>query len=301
MGQGNKMGRSVLIVGGAGGLGSSLARTLCDSGKSVIVCDNVSTGNLFNIEDLYTKGNFEFIREDIAYLNIPRSVGTIVFLAKPDKFNPEAIFDTNLAGLRNCLDYCSDNVCRIIFASTPLPLSPIDGSKSQNYFYLTRQVGESMVSDFYQNYQIGSTILRMPSIYGDKDVSRGSLVWKFIEESISSGQITVNKDKHSARSYVHIEDMVDMLVRTIRSMDDGKLNIVDISSKDVLTASDLAKKVSNIIENMGKKNAIVHKGRRYGHKRAVASYVKSKTPLVQHKRLDSELESMIVDELKRLQ
>jgi len=197
MAKGDKRSRKTLIVGGAGGVGSSLARALCDEGKSVIVCDNVSTGNLLNIEDLYTRTNFEFIREDIADLVIPRNVGTIIFLAKPDKFDNEAIFSTHIDGLRNCLDHCSDNVCKILYASTPLPLTPLDGSKGQNCFYLTRQVGEAMVADFYQRFQIGSLIMRMPSIYGDKPVGENQLVWKFIEDSVSGKTIQVAKDPNS--------------------------------------------------------------------------------------------------------
>lgn len=304
MAKGDRRSRKILIVGGAGGVGSSLARALCESGKSVIVCDNVSTGSLLNIEDLYTRTNFEFIREDIADMVIPRNVGTIVFLAKPDKFDKEAVFNTHMDGLRNCLDHCSDNVCKIIYASTPLPLSALDGSKGANSFYLTRQVGESLVADFYQKFQIGSVIMRMPSVYGDRPVGQDQLVWKFIEEAVSGGTIKVVKDQNSTRAYVHIDDFVGMCIETISLLNTGKLSnklqILDINSPDTLTAGELAEKISSIIKNkFGKKSAIVYKGRRYGHKRAVSSRVPSPISKKARKRLSKEVEKMIEDEANR--
>ena len=54
-----------LITGGAGFLGSHLAKQLLEKGEEVICLDNFFTGSKENIKDLYDYQYFEFIRHDV--------------------------------------------------------------------------------------------------------------------------------------------------------------------------------------------------------------------------------------------
>ncbi|CAM9523813.1 unnamed protein product [Ectocarpus sp. 8 AP-2014] len=55
----------VLVTGGAGFLGSHLCRRLLDEGHQVICLDNFFTSQKLNIQDLFDRPNFEFVRHDI--------------------------------------------------------------------------------------------------------------------------------------------------------------------------------------------------------------------------------------------
>ena len=58
----------VIITGGAGFIGSSLARKLLDSGETVICLDNFITGGKNNIDDLLSNSNFKLIFLDLILL-----------------------------------------------------------------------------------------------------------------------------------------------------------------------------------------------------------------------------------------
>ena len=58
-------GRPILVIGGAGYVGSVLARTLLDSGHGVRVMDNFLYNNTFSIESLYGEPGFSFVKGDI--------------------------------------------------------------------------------------------------------------------------------------------------------------------------------------------------------------------------------------------
>ena len=58
----------VLITGGAGFLGSHLCHRFYDEGFEVIAMDNLITGSLRNIEDLFGKERFTFINHDVTKL-----------------------------------------------------------------------------------------------------------------------------------------------------------------------------------------------------------------------------------------
>ena len=60
----------ILITGGAGFIGSNLARTLLRRGDSISILDNLSTGRLDNVEDLMGHGRFSFAFDDISNLQV---------------------------------------------------------------------------------------------------------------------------------------------------------------------------------------------------------------------------------------
>jgi UDP-glucose 4-epimerase len=272
MDKGNAPPRSILVVGGAGGLGSELCKHLCKMGERVIAVDDISSGTLMNIEDLYPKKSFQFMRENIANLNIPWNVGKIIFLPVPDKSCQLDVFNTNIDGLMNCLDYCSHNMCKIIYGSTSMPLSPIDGSQLANSYYLSRQYGESLVRGFYDKNHLGSAIVRIPSVYGPPSAGRGQILSRFIKEAVSKKEITVLKDENSSRAYLHSNDFTAALSEIIKIVDTGGLSVVDLAGSEVMTATEVAKSIAREIkENTGRTIAIRHMGRRYTHKRSVVS------------------------------
>lgn len=272
MGKGNAPPRGILVVGGAGGLGSEICRHLCNLGERVIAVDNVSTGSLVNIEDLYQRDNFTFIREDISKLDIPGGIRKIIFLPNPDKSSGADILDTNIDGLINCLDYCSDTTCRMLYCSSPTPLSPIDGSQMSSAYYLSRQYGESLVRTFYEKFNLPTAIVRVPSVYGAQHIGFSQIVCKFINEAANSGEINVLKDPNSSRAYLHISDFIASMSEIVKMLDSGGLLVLNLPGSEVKTASEVAKEIAKEIKkNTGKTIAISYSGRRYTHKRSVVS------------------------------
>jgi UDP-glucose 4-epimerase len=67
--------KKIAVTGGAGFMGSILAKALVDTGASVTVIDNLSTGSLKNLKHLLDNPNFTFIKADLTKL--PDTFGII--------------------------------------------------------------------------------------------------------------------------------------------------------------------------------------------------------------------------------
>ncbi|HRB05453.1 MAG TPA: NAD-dependent epimerase/dehydratase family protein, partial [Ilumatobacteraceae bacterium] len=73
----------VVVTGGAGFLGSHLCRALLERGDQVVVLDNLITGSVDNVEELFGAG-FTFVEHDVSnYVWVPGHVDAVMHLASP--------------------------------------------------------------------------------------------------------------------------------------------------------------------------------------------------------------------------
>lgn len=119
--------RKVLVVGGAGYIGSAMVRDLIDDGYKVRVLDSLIFGDE-PIRDLYDHPSFELIRGDFRNITpvvkAVKGVDAVIHLGAivgdpACAVNEEETVETNLAATRLLADVCrASNVSRVLFAST---------------------------------------------------------------------------------------------------------------------------------------------------------------------------------------
>src|SRR5438105_1914667 len=74
----------VVVTGGAGFIGSHLCRALLERGDDVIAIDNLLTGNIANVEELFSLPEFTFMRHDVStYVHVPGPVDAVLHFASP--------------------------------------------------------------------------------------------------------------------------------------------------------------------------------------------------------------------------
>src|SRR5437764_4186943 len=74
----------VVVTGAAGFLGSHLCRVLLARGDEVVGVDNLITGDLRNIEELFGHSLFSYIRQDVSnYVHVAGPVDAVMHLASP--------------------------------------------------------------------------------------------------------------------------------------------------------------------------------------------------------------------------
>ncbi len=165
--------KNVLVTGGAGYIGSVVARYLEDKGYNPIYCDNLSTGNIWAVPD-------HFYREDIK--NTPRIVeilqkhdidGVLHFAAYSQVgesvSNPGKYYSNNVGGTLSLLNAMTEAGCsKLVFSSTaavygnPLhipiteehPLQPVNPYGKSKYFV------EEMIRDYADTFNISAVIFR---------------------------------------------------------------------------------------------------------------------------------------------
>lgn len=173
---------TVLVTGGAGAIGSSLVKALCQSKQKVIVIDDLSSGYL---ENLPQSTNLEFINASILDLNalnlIFREKIDAVFHLAANFANqnsvdfPEKDLKTNGLGTLRLLEYSLKNkVKRFIYSSSSCVYGNRNeklSEKCQEYsldtpYAITKLLGERYVNYFYEHHKLPTVIIRYFNTYG---------------------------------------------------------------------------------------------------------------------------------------
>jgi len=170
-----------LVTGGAGFIGSNIARELVRQNQKVKIIDNLSTGSLDNLAGIKSKINFvkgdirdvgflkrhfrgiDYVLHQAALRAVPRSVD-----------DPTAANENNITGTLNVLLAARDcKVKRVVFASSSSVYGDVKGINQENLtpqpespYALTKLAGEHYCRIFYKLYGLETISLRYFNVYG---------------------------------------------------------------------------------------------------------------------------------------
>lgn len=263
--------RKILITGGAGFIGSSLAHKLAeDKQNSITIVDNLLTGDVKRIPKL---DNVKFIKGDVNDNQVISSIfygnhfDYVFHLAavvgvKRTIENPIMVLD-DLKGLRNILDLCKNtSVKRIFFSSSsevygePVELPQHEYTTPLNSrlpYAIVKNVGEAFLKSYKQEYDLDYTIFRFFNTYGPLQ-SKDFVVSKFIAAALKNEDITIYGDGSQTRTFCFVEDNIQACVNAFMK---GEVmnDVVNIGSDKILTVLELAQ---IIIKVSGSSSKIVH-------------------------------------------
>ncbi|KFE34481.1 UDP-glucuronic acid decarboxylase family protein [Thioclava atlantica] len=225
-------GRTVLIAGGAGFIGSNLSRRLLARGDRVICVDNLETGRTENIAGLLTNPSFAFILHDIIEaFTVHGPVDRIYNLAcpaSPPKYqrNPLHTLETSFIGALNLLDIAEKKGARILQSSTSEVYGDPDISpQAEDYRGLVNTVGpracydegkrvtETLFYEAHHSSDIDVRIARIFNTYGPRmDPEDGRVVSNFVVQALRGEPLTVYGEGTQTRSFCYVDDMVDGLM-----------------------------------------------------------------------------------------
>ena len=261
----------ILITGGAGFIGSSLADALLEKRNyEIILVDNLLTGRT---ENLPRHPNCRFIKCDVNNYNDIASI----FLAfrfdyvfhyaavvgvKRTLENPVMVLN-DLQGIKNVLDLSKNTgVRRIFFSSSsevygePVQLPQHEHTTPLNSrlpYAVIKNVGESFCRSYQQEYGLEYTLFRFFNTYGPKQ-SSDFVISKFIDAALVGRDITIYGDGLQTRTFCYIKDNVDACINTMENpvfIND----VVNIGNDEAYTILDLARL---IIKVTGSSSKIIH-------------------------------------------
>jgi UDP-glucose 4-epimerase len=216
-----------LITGGAGFIGSNLARKLVAQGADVVILDNFSTGKVENLDDLKDKvrvveGNIcdldvvraatdgaDYVLHHAAVVSVPRSV--------KDPLTTNAV---NVDGTLNCLIAARDaGVKRFVFAasssaygdSEKLPKREDMPSKPLSPYGVAKLVGEMYCRVFNDVYGLETVSLRYFNIFGpfqDPTSQYAAVVPIFITSLLAGKSPVVYGDGEQSRDFTFVDNAV---------------------------------------------------------------------------------------------
>lgn len=265
--------RKILVTGGAGFIGSSLAEKLSTNpDNQIVIVDNLTTGSIDKVPKSKHE-NIKFIKGDV---NIFKDIASIFFTFKFDYVfhfaavvgvertlsNPVKVL-RDIAGIKNIL-YLSKNtgVQRVFYSSSsevygePFELPQNEHTTPLNSrlpYAIVKNVGEAYLRSFKREYNVDYTIFRFFNTYGPKQ-STDFVMSKFIMQAINNKNISIYGDGSQTRTFSYIDNSVEACVNAFYN--DCYINdVVNIGNDEEIPMIELAQKVISIL---GSKSKIIY-------------------------------------------
>ena len=270
------IGKTILVAGGAGFIGSNLCHRLIQDKDNLVVCiDNLHTGRMENIADLLRKDNFVFQHRDIVNgINDWYNADEIYNLAcpaSPPHYQANAVHTTktNVLGTCNLLELARISGAKFLQASTSEVYGdPLQHPQREDYWGNVNPNGvrscydegkrcaETLCLDYHRQYGIPVKIIRIFNTYGPRmRPDDGRVVSNFILQALSGNDITIYGDGSQTRSFQYIDDLLNGMEKMMGT-DDDFVGPVNLGNPAEFTIAELAKK---ILVKTGSDSRIVYK------------------------------------------
>jgi nucleoside-diphosphate-sugar epimerase len=267
------MKRKILITGGAGFIGSSLADALIQNPNNyVVLVDNMLTGSGSKLPN-QAAPNWKFIKcdtnsyNDLAPIMAAYSFDYVFHYAavvgvKRTLENPVMVL-RDIDGIRNVLDLSKNTgVKRVFFSSSsevygePVELPQRELTTPLNSrlpYAVVKNVGEAFCRSYKDEYDLDYTILRFFNTYGPKQ-STDFVMSKFVRAAQAGHDLTIYGDGLQTRTFCYIDDNIEATLSALEH-DLAVNEIVNIGNDHLITVVELAQ---TIVRLTGSASRIVH-------------------------------------------
>ena len=259
---------NLLITGGAGFIGSKLAKVVLERGWNVRVLDNLSTGLESIAQELEKMGVKVFlgdIRDDSLLGLAMKGCDAVVHLAAQVSVplsvsNPEETMSINVDGTTNVLNAClKHGINRMVMASSAavygeaenLPLKEEDAGQVLSPYAESKWKNESQILEAREN-GLHATALRFFNVYGvgqTPDGAYAAVVPKFADMMAQGVAPRLNGDGLHTRDFVHVHDVCSAICSLIEGeWKAEEFHVYNVATQTKITLLDL---ISTINQALG--------------------------------------------------
>jgi UDP-glucuronate decarboxylase len=263
----------VLVTGGAGFLGSHLCDRLIEDGHEVLCVDNLFTGTRGNIAHLLNHPRFEFQRHDVTF-PLYVEVDEIYNLACPAspihyQHDPVQTTKTSVHGAINMLGLAKRTGAKILQASTSEVYGdPEVHPQTEEYWGRVNPIGtrscydegkrcaETLFFDYHRQLGVRIKVARIFNTYGPRmHPHDGRVVSNFVVQAIQGQSLTLYGDGSQTRSFCYVDDLIDGLVRLMKT-DDSVTGPINLGNPAEFSVRELAEQ---LMAKLGSNAGIVTK------------------------------------------
>ncbi len=227
----------ILITGGAGFIGSHLCERFLADGDEVVCLDNLITGDMDNVAHLFVNPRFSFVHQDVTnYIYVSGHIDAILHFASPaspiDYLElPIQTLKVGSLGTHKGLGLARVKAARFLLASTSEVYGdPLVHPQPEDYWGNVNPIGprgvydeakrfaEALTMAYHRSHAVATRIVRIFNTYGPRmRLGDGRVVPNFITQALRGEALTVYGDGSQTRSFCFVDDLVEGIVRLLRS------------------------------------------------------------------------------------
>ena len=286
---------NILITGGAGFVGSNLAKKLLDQGNNIYVLDNYFTGKTENKHEgvVYFHGETRDIIK--IFCNSERKsvdFDLIYHLGEYSRveqsfYDIDLVFQYNWLSIYEVLKFVKIKGAKIVYAGSSTKFGDDGDTKYSSPYAFTKHTNTELIKAYCEWFNIDYAITYFYNVYGDNEISSGeysTVIAKFLHEIkiLDAKELHVVKPGTQRRNFTHIKDIVNGLVLVGKSGKGDNYGIGSQESYSIIEIAEMMKMpIKFIPERKGNRMQapiIAEKTKMLGWKQEykLADYVKEK-------------------------
>ena len=247
----------IVVTGGAGFIGSHIAKAFLDRGDEVHVVDNYAAGRredrthkgaTYHEVDIRDYENIAPILAGATYVFHEAALPRVQFSIE----NPELTSSVNIMGTISVLRAAhAGRAQRLIYAASSsaygdqvtLPLSEEMPAQPKSPYGLQKYIGELSCRLWSDVYGLPTVSLRYFNVYGpgfDPNGAYALVIGKFLLQRKAGQPITITGDGTQTRDFTHVSDVVRANMLAAESPNVGKGEVINIGAGRNMSVNDLA-------------------------------------------------------------
>ena len=238
----------VVVIGGAGFLGSHVADELSQRGYRVSIFDCIPSPWVTDSQEMVVGSMLDnsalaTVCKGARYLY---HFGGIADISEA-KNKPFETIEVNIMGAAKALEIARlANIERFLYASTMYVYSA-----AGSFYRASKQAGETIIEAYADRYGLDYTLLRYGSLYGPRAQEWNGL-YRYVRQVIQEGRLDYEGTGNERREYIHVRDAARLSVDVLD--DQHRNQAITVTGSQVLNSTDLAEM---IFEIAGKKSNVV--------------------------------------------
>jgi dTDP-glucose 4,6-dehydratase len=259
-------GTHVVVLGGAGFLGSHVCTWLIESGATVTAIDNMITGQASNVDHLLEHGGFRLIDYDVTdFLHVKGPVDYVLNFASPaspvDYLKwPIHTLKVGAFGTHKGLGLAREKGATFFLASTSEVYGdPRVNPQPETYWGNVNPIGprgvydeakrfaEALTLAYHREHGVPVRIVRIFNTFGARmRPNDGRAVPAFFKAALENRPLPIHGDGTQTRSLCHVDDLVDGMLRLVLS---DEVEPVNIGNPEEVTMLELAETIQAVVGN----------------------------------------------------
>src|SRR5947209_10993552 len=253
-----------LITGGAGFLGSHLCELFLERGHEVICMDNLITGNPANIQHLFGRDGFSFVKYDVTnFVHTEGRLDYVLHFASPASpidylEKPIQTLKVGSLGTHKTLGLAKEKKARYLLASTSEVYGdPLVNPQPETYWGNVNPIGprgvydeakrfaEALTMAYRRYHKIDVRIVRIFTTYGPRmRPNDGRVVSNFIVQALDGKPLTIYGDGSQTRSFCYVSDLISGILALLKAAPSKEMDQpFNIGNPEERTVRDLAIKI----------------------------------------------------------